>query len=796
MAVLAIRQGGHRVQPMKRFSFGTYIVDDANREALAICQDMASLRTVEPQPTLILADRGCGKTHLLYSIVNRRRSGSAPTGIAYVTARDFPEEVRVVIEDPSRVERAEAAVLLVDQLEGFEAHLDELEAVTRIFLDNNHQVLFASSVHPERLGNLSEGLKSILAQGRIVEIHPRNPEAQKRLEAEIVSHQVWINAITEDRDEAHRAIDALRADLEKKKNNQAELEDVMTAASEEIERLRNAAAQTPPGPSPAETAEAEALRVRLAEEAERACADSHDLREALDQSQSEYQTVSAQLKREQEQLRVKSEEVDALRREALDKGAAANASGVQLHNTRDELHRLQEALATARSDYDALAAQSERASQETAANAAKTAANAAALAQKTTELEALRAEAAEQEASAKARAFEFESRITTFTAELNLLNKTAARALEERDDLRERLRHTDENRAESTAQAETVRAESSRSREALEQARTELQQVAKQLRQAQEELDVLRRDTAGQVAAAYSQAGEFEHKLSAFSAEIERLRDTAPNVTLEKEHLRDELQLADQARNSLAGQLDDARVQSEQLRKALESAQVEQKALSDELTQTQEELNRRDEEVGDLRRQATEQLATSKGRADELGDKLAQVNSELELTRKTNRAVASEWQSLQSRLSEDANAAGALAAQFSMARGGREAESILQAGEPGEIAQNGQGAAADKTSLDEETGQTPPASSPSAADLMGSFEAERNVPADDALRSEEVLEPLEPLRRPDFGPEFGQEIQFSSSDSSSLHHVEELEDGLGVDPPDSDPFRDLAEEES
>ena len=57
-------------------------------------------------PVLLLGDDGCGKTHLLYSVVNQIRSGSARTGLAYVTAREFPDKVRGLIKDPTPVQRA------------------------------------------------------------------------------------------------------------------------------------------------------------------------------------------------------------------------------------------------------------------------------------------------------------------------------------------------------------------------------------------------------------------------------------------------------------------------------------------------------------------------------------------------------------------------------------------------------------------------------------------------------------------------------------------------------------------
>lgn len=155
---------------MKRFSFGTFLVDDSNRKAFEICRDVASLQPLGSSPFILLGDPGCGKTHLLYAIVNRTRAGSTGTGVAYITADDFPKQVRNLTRDPSPVQRASSAILIVDNLDRFKNSLDDLEAVVRLFLANNHYVLLATAIHPSRLRNLTQGLRSIIEQGVLIDM--------------------------------------------------------------------------------------------------------------------------------------------------------------------------------------------------------------------------------------------------------------------------------------------------------------------------------------------------------------------------------------------------------------------------------------------------------------------------------------------------------------------------------------------------------------------------------------------------------------------------------------------------
>lgn len=158
---------------MRRCSFSTFQISHANRGAVELCRAVAALEPVAPMPVILVGEEGCGKTHLLYAIVNAVRADSARTGLAYVTARDFPEEVRSLLDEPGLVARAEAAILLVDQLEDFREHTDELEAVTRLFIANGHSVVMASSVHPGRLKNLPASFQELLACGRVVRMEPR-----------------------------------------------------------------------------------------------------------------------------------------------------------------------------------------------------------------------------------------------------------------------------------------------------------------------------------------------------------------------------------------------------------------------------------------------------------------------------------------------------------------------------------------------------------------------------------------------------------------------------------------------
>ena len=218
---------------MNRYSFATFLRDDANREAAALCERVAGLEPVAPMPVLLLGEDGSGKTHLLYAIVNRIRVSSPNACYALVAAHDFPDQVRALIDRPDDVARAQNAVLLVDQLEGFGDLAIELEAIVRLFLDNGHAVVLASSVHPERLPDLSPTFVATLAAGQAVQITGRDA----KLQLELLEHQVRQQA-EEELERCRGRIRELETAVEATRQDDAAPTAEQTALLKEIDALR------------------------------------------------------------------------------------------------------------------------------------------------------------------------------------------------------------------------------------------------------------------------------------------------------------------------------------------------------------------------------------------------------------------------------------------------------------------------------------------------------------------------------------------------------------------------------
>lgn len=153
---------------MKRYSFENYRIENGNTSAFDTCRRIGALSYQGARPVVLVGEPGCGKTHLIYSIVNALKANSSKAGLAVVTAGKFPPEVRALEDNPGLVQNASAALLLIDQLEKFDEHADDLAAVAKIFHDCGHLIVAASTVPPDQLEKLPPALRRLLSEGNII----------------------------------------------------------------------------------------------------------------------------------------------------------------------------------------------------------------------------------------------------------------------------------------------------------------------------------------------------------------------------------------------------------------------------------------------------------------------------------------------------------------------------------------------------------------------------------------------------------------------------------------------------
>lgn len=577
---------------MKRFSFNTFLAADGNRAALDTCKRIAELEPVAPMPVLLLGEEGCGKTHLLYSIWKRVKASSPRTSLAVVTAREFRSEVRDLIGDPSPVEKAESAILLIDQLELFDDLLEELEAVVRIFLDNHHHVLMASNVHPRRLKALPQGLRDMISAGQIVEIRLREGETQ----LEILKREM--------RQESQAVIEKQRVEIEQLREllervgaaeaGSGEASGLRQALEEERARTAELA-----GRLEETTAVADSLKHQL---------DSLESKETVARLEQELETArneAENLRQEVERRKDAEEQVEQLRQALEDAQAEKErdrADTLTIHEDerrrfeeektllQQQLEAAQKESAQARHEANMLLERAEKLVGQIEDNQSRFRETEQEQRRQIEELEALVAIGGASEESDRQLA-DLQNQLAE--AQVRLDAATSAFD-EERLALTERLARSEEQLEEAVSQ---LRGQADETQRSLEQVSSERDRLTEALAAAEREREELRQalDTLRH------ERDELESALQQSHAEHENLRQSLE----EAHHKRDELQAALDESGAL-----------------LESVQTR-------LRDAEERLVQQSAEMEALRRDAAAQVAEANDQAGVLEGRLAQLQARL-----------------------------------------------------------------------------------------------------------------------------------------------------------------------
>ena len=650
---------------MKRFSFNTFLAGDGNRVALDVCRRIADLEPVAPMPVLLLGEEGCGKTHLLYSIWKRVKATSPRTSLAVVTAREFRREIRDLIGEPAPVEKAESAILLIDQLEQFETMLDELEAVVRIFLDNNHAVMLASNVHPRRLNALPQGLKDMVAEGQTVQMRLLDGETQ---------------------------LEVLRREI------RSESQAVLEKQRSEIDRLRALLERVSPGPgsdqpdSVREALDAERARAAdLTKQLETATAFAHSLEEEtamlkrrLESNAQDDSTAAETLARLESEAAQAREELAAARNEAetLRRELESRSDG------EEEIEQLRAALETAQAQKESALAQ---AAAEHEATRRQFEEETARLGQ---ELEAARQECAQAR------------------HEANMLLERAEKLVSQIENNQTRFRETEQEQRRQIEELEALLAAGVPSQEQGDQIAALQEQLAEAVKReedAREAFDRERRELAERLArneehieqelsAARNQAEEAQRALEEVSAQRDQLHQSLESANAQREELRGALAGVHREREDLQdaitqvhreldearAALDDTHRQREELERALQETHTELDSLRESCEQAgrardeaqaalEESRNRLEEtesqalraeqrlaeqsaEMDSLRHDAAAQVAQANAQAGELEGQLAQLQTRLDKAIETGSEMARQLQETRTELLGSADA--------------------------------------------------------------------------------------------------------------------------------------------
>ena len=491
---------------MQRYTFATFLVDEANREAFKLCRDVAGLLWDGAPALALVGERGFGKTHLLYSIVNHVRTSNTKTGIAYVRGGDFPREVRDLVANPGPVRNAKSAILIVDDIDEFGEAVDVLERLVRLFLEHGHQVLFASSTPVTGLTHLPASLRETLQSAHVVTIVP---------DAKSVPGDSIIDKM-EDRAAVITRQEARIAQLEATLRSEATTPDANSD-----------------GPPAMDTAGEHQSFVR-------------ELRERLDDAQDEIEHLRGEnallnvSTREQDTLRTRIRELEELQYASGDDSDWPEESAGTTPEPGTARAKANEMLARADELMEAVANESVVEREEDAIESALTQERDDALA----ELEEVRAELD----AANQRDAEIRQTIAQATQEIDRLKEAVVSAQVERDELRDAFPEPEADDAQFVAEVEAARTECDRLRGAIVRARAERETVKAQLRRTVEELnrytsdrEYRERETTQLEEAAERRIRNLQEQIASLKSELEETRRTNGVITAELQTLHAQL---------------------------------------------------------------------------------------------------------------------------------------------------------------------------------------------------------------------------------------------------------------
>jgi hypothetical protein len=212
---------------MNRYRFESYRVENGNTSAFETCRKIGALDYEGVRPVVLVGAAGCGKTHLIYSIVNELKAKPSKTGLAVITAGKFPREVRALADNPAPVKRAASAILLIDQLEHFHEHTDELDAVVRLFHESGHLIVAASAVPPDELEQLPSSLRRLLSQGNVISFTngvPHDDAEVKALREQVAALESALAASEQRAADMQCQQDAIRLQLEDERQSNSTYE--------------------------------------------------------------------------------------------------------------------------------------------------------------------------------------------------------------------------------------------------------------------------------------------------------------------------------------------------------------------------------------------------------------------------------------------------------------------------------------------------------------------------------------------------------------------------------------------
>ena len=184
-----------------RFTFSNFVVGKPNELAHAAARRVAETGSVTFNPLFLYGGVGLGKTHLMHAIAWHVKKRVTSSRILYLSAEQFMyrfvQALRFKDMHGFKELFRSVDVLMVDDVQfiaGKESTQDEFFHTFNALIDNGKQIVISADRAPGEIDGLEERIKSRLAWGLVVDLHPTDYELrlgilQSKVEAQLKIHE-------------------------------------------------------------------------------------------------------------------------------------------------------------------------------------------------------------------------------------------------------------------------------------------------------------------------------------------------------------------------------------------------------------------------------------------------------------------------------------------------------------------------------------------------------------------------------------------------------------------------------
>ena len=162
-----------------RCTFENFVVGEPNELAFAAAKRIADSPAAPFNPLFLYGGVGLGKTHLMHAIAWQIRRQNRDRKVVYLSAEKFMYQFLKALRFRDTMSFKEmfrsADILMVDDVQfigGKETTQEEFFHTFNTLIDRGRQIVISADRSPSELAGLEERIRSRLAWGLVVDIHP------------------------------------------------------------------------------------------------------------------------------------------------------------------------------------------------------------------------------------------------------------------------------------------------------------------------------------------------------------------------------------------------------------------------------------------------------------------------------------------------------------------------------------------------------------------------------------------------------------------------------------------------